>query len=391
MVAIISMERDGFSKLRVECGELRINNYQFTKKKLRKRKIFSASFHSVLHSMREDSVSTFLNARGIGFIALVCWSFSLDVVFEKGIHQSVLFLFFGMKKFYLLLIGCVFLMWCGSQEALPFQLKQLAVGSGEVIIKDLGERQWQYWDFEGAITLNPNSYQIYQVTIPKYHFSHTFSYPRPQDIEKYHFPPLEDWQWVQSGALVVPPPYTYWNTETYPHRQRPFPYGESPWDTMLWIYEIPDASQDSSLLQIGRTVVAILQNFFQTESLLTRSLEDSYASITTEELEWCALGSWDRMHCAAIASISREREFLLWNAELPHLGIQKDLRPFAGFWSDELYGYRFQKCLGLDVETCKKFIKPWFSLILWDKKHPQEIWHYSHGFTPSRASFLKLQ
>lgn len=54
---------------------------------------------------------------------------------------------------------------------------------------------------------------------------------------------------------------------------------------MLWIYEIPDASQDSSLLQIGRTVVAILQNFFQTESLLTRSLEDSYASITTEELE----------------------------------------------------------------------------------------------------------
>lgn len=110
MVAIISMERDGFSKLRVECGELRINNYQFTKKKLRKRKIFSASFHSVLHSMREDSVSTFLNVRGIGFIALVCWSFSLDVVFEKGIHQSVLFLFFGMKKFYLLLIGCVFLM-----------------------------------------------------------------------------------------------------------------------------------------------------------------------------------------------------------------------------------------------------------------------------------------
>lgn len=110
MVAIISMERDGFSKLRVECGELRINNYQFTKKKLRKRKTPSASFHSVLHSMREDSVSTFLNARGIGFIALVCWSFSLDVVFEKGIHQSVLFLFFGMKKFYLLLIGCVFLM-----------------------------------------------------------------------------------------------------------------------------------------------------------------------------------------------------------------------------------------------------------------------------------------
>lgn len=110
MVAIISMERDGFSKLRVECGELRINNYQFTKKKLRKRKTPSASFHSVLHLMREDSVSTFLNVRGIGFIALVCWSFSLDVVFEKGIHQSVLFLFFGMKKFYLLLIGCVFLM-----------------------------------------------------------------------------------------------------------------------------------------------------------------------------------------------------------------------------------------------------------------------------------------
>lgn|GEM_PF-5782116 len=133
---------------------------------------------------------------------------------------------------------------------------------------------------------------------------------------------------------------------------------EASGEAMLWIYSLPDADENTSLLEIGRATTTILKEFFQAESLTAiGSWSQKEHEDTLERLKECESGKGERHECKDYERRLNERAYLNGSGEISHFSCQ---HPKA-FQNDEIYGFWFQRCIGaLSNKECDERRLPHF-------------------------------
>lgn len=127
---------------------------------------------------------------------------------------------------------------------------------------------------------------------------------------------------------------------------------------MLWIYSLPNADENTSLLEIGRATTNILKEFFQAESLTAIGSRSQKAyEDTLEWLKECKAENGERHECKDYERRLKERAYLNGSGEISHFNCQHP----TTFQNDEIYGFWFQRCIGaLSNKECNERRLPRF-------------------------------